>query len=115
MRKLTCIVCPRGCEIQIDDNSIISGNGCQRGFEYAASEITNPVRVVTSTVSCSDGTRCSVKTSGPVPRDKMLDVMREIHMVQLGKHIKMGEIVLSNICGLCIDLVSTSEKHTTII
>ena len=111
MRKITCIVCPRGCEIQIDDNSNISGNGCQRGSEYAVSEITNPVRVVTSTVSCSDGTRCPVRTSGPVPKDRMLDVMREIHKIQLDKKIKMGDTIFENICSLDVALISSSESQ----
>ena len=108
MRKLTCIVCPRGCEIQIDDNSNVSGNGCQRGFEYAVSEITNPVRVVTSTVSCSDGTRCPVRTSGPVPKDRMFDVMREIKKIRVQHCLSIGEVIVHNICDINVDLIATS-------
>ena len=41
-RELTCIVCPLGCQlnVQLEDKRVISvsGNGCKRGKEYAENE-----------------------------------------------------------------------------
>ena len=58
-RNLTCIVCPRGCDlfVEIEDGKVISvgGNACRRGLSYAESECTHPVRTVTSTMACEDG------------------------------------------------------------
>ena len=43
-RKLTCIVCPMGCQLNIslEDGKIssISGNRCNRGSVYAHEECT---------------------------------------------------------------------------
>ncbi|MCP4400027.1 MAG: DUF1667 domain-containing protein, partial [bacterium] len=52
-RKLLCIVCPEGCEMDIDarDGELVFPQGiCHRGQEYAAQEIYNPCRVLTTTV-----------------------------------------------------------------
>ena len=72
-RKLTCIICPLGCalEIQLKDDKIvnITGNNCPRGKVYAENECTNPQRTVTSTVKCEDGSLISVKTDKPIPKD----------------------------------------------
>ena len=42
-RKLTCIVCPIGCvlEVHYNDNEILSvqGNLCPRGRDYAEKEL----------------------------------------------------------------------------
>ena len=44
-RKLTCIICPLGCELRVEteDKKVISvsGNTCPRGKVYAENECTN--------------------------------------------------------------------------
>ena len=56
VRELICIVCPRGCHLKVDsDNLKVSGNGCIRGEKYGVSEVTNPVRTVTSTMKVDNG------------------------------------------------------------
>jgi len=54
MRALTCIVCPIGCALTVDeagDGSLnVTGNRCPRGAVYAQEEIIAPKRVVTATV-----------------------------------------------------------------
>ena len=57
MKNLVCIVCPRGCRLAVDEEQdyAVTGNGCPRGAEYGRIELTNPTRVVTSTVRCVGG------------------------------------------------------------
>lgn len=51
MREITCIVCPTGCRLLIDENAMrVSGNRCPRGLKYGIEEMTSPKRTVTSTV-----------------------------------------------------------------
>ena len=80
MNKLICIVCPRGCHLEIDDQLNVKGNFCPRGVIYAKNELTTPKRKVTSTVQVIDGSirRVSVITDGDIPKDKIFDVMNEI-------------------------------------
>ena len=52
MKKLICIICPRGCPLEIDESTLeVRGNSCPRGKIYAESELTQPVRTVTTTVA----------------------------------------------------------------
>ncbi|NLT12604.1 MAG: DUF1667 domain-containing protein [Clostridiaceae bacterium] len=51
MRELTCIVCPTGCRLRVDiDTLTVTGNQCKRGLKYGLEELTAPRRTVTSTV-----------------------------------------------------------------
>lgn len=52
MIELTCIVCPKGCRLQVDDENgyTVTGNSCPRGAAYGHEEATSPTRMVTSTV-----------------------------------------------------------------
>ena len=67
-RKLTYIGCPMGCQLQIiiKDGIVekVTGNTCKRGADYGKKEVTDPTRIVTSTVRVQGGTLpvVSVKT-----------------------------------------------------
>lgn len=115
MKELICIVCPKGCHLQVDENNdyAVSGNSCARGAEYGRAELTNPTRVVTSTVAVEGGTvrRCPVKTSTPIPKSKIFEVMRQINGIRLTGHISPGQVLVENICGTGASLVATCNGH----
>ena len=75
-KKLICINCPLGCRLTVtmDGETIlgVSGNTCMRGDSYARRELTNPTRIVTSTVKVSRGREkmVSVKTREDIPKKK---------------------------------------------
>lgn len=71
-KTLICIVCPRGCHLEVDENFNVTGNFCKRGIAYAKEELTTPTRTLTSTVIIRGGVipRLSVKTSAPIPKEK---------------------------------------------
>ena len=85
MKELTCIVCPRGCRLKVDDNMVVTGNSCPRGEKYAINELTNPTRTITSSIRVNNRpyTLVSVKTDKPVTKDKMFDVMKEIDKLSI--------------------------------
>lgn len=109
MKELICIVCPKGCRLKVDDNLNVTGNGCNRGITYAKDELTNPTRMVTSTVKVIGGklSRVPVVTSKPVPKNKIMDVMEEINKVQVNAPIYIKDIIISNVLGLGVDIVAT--------
>lgn len=68
-REVICTTCPMGCRIAVEksgDELKISGNGCPRGRVYAAAEVTDPVRMLTTSMR-AEGREglVSVKTSAP--------------------------------------------------
>jgi len=102
-RKLTCIVCPLGCELTafIDGKKVIDvkGNTCPRGKVYAENECTNPMRTVTSTVKCSDGGLVSVKTETVIPKEKMAECMNLINNVVVNLPIAIGDVIIEDAFG----------------
>lgn len=113
MKEFICIVCPKGCHLKVEDEGElkVSGNGCERGQKYAVAEITNPTRVVTSTVEVKGGDcpRCPVKTKGAIPKDLIFKAMEEINKVVLTPPVKEGAIIIKNILGTGIDVTATKS------
>ena len=112
-RMLTCIICPKGCNIkvEIENGEIknIEGNTCKRGYDYAFSEITNPVRTITSTVKLEDGRMLSVKTNKPIPKELMFKCMEEINKFTAKAPVKIGDVLIKNILGTESDIVATKN------
>ena len=99
--NLTCVECPMGCSIEVVLNGKeiveVKGNTCPRGLVYAKNEITCPMRVLTTTVKCSDGRLVSVKTDNPIKKSSMMDLMKVINNVVVTAPIKIGDIIIENI------------------
>ena len=110
-KELICIVCPRGChlEIDVDNNYKVSGNLCPRGAEYGVKELTSPTRVVTSTVRIKGGihNRLPVKTNGAIPKDLNFQCMKLLDDIEVSSPIKVGDVIIENVLGTGIDLIAT--------
>ena len=111
-RKLTCIVCPLGCELcAVIENGVVrnvSGNTCPRGEKYAKTEFTNPMRTVTSTVRCADGSVLPVKTDREIPKGKMAECVKIINKTVAGLPICVGDVIIKNVFGA--NIVATANK-----
>ena len=111
MKEFICIVCPRGCHLKVDDDMNVTGNTCPRGKVYAINEITNPTRMITSTVAIvsKELNRVPVMTSNPIPKGKIFDVMNEINKVRVKAPIKIGDVIIKNVLGLDSDIIATRD------
>jgi CxxC motif-containing protein len=87
----------------------VSGNTCPRGEKYAINECTNPVRTITSTVRCKDGGVVAVKTSLPIPKAKMFEVMSKINNAEAGTSVKIGDVIIENVCDTGADIIATAN------
>lgn len=114
-RELTCICCPIGCQITVtlEDGKVqkVEGNTCKRGEAYAREETTCPVRVVTSTVraEAGKGEMVSVKTCKPIPKDKIMECMREINSVKVVAPVKAGDVIVKDVAGTGVDVIATQS------
>ena len=109
--QTTCIICPRGCRLTIDDNLIVSGNSCPRGERYGRQEATDPRRSVSSTIridSCLVK-MCPVHTSAPFPKAKIPALMEAIKPLSVKAPVHMGEAVCQNLFGTGIDLLISED------
>lgn len=111
-RELTCISCPMGCQmtVSVGKGEIkVTGNTCKRGEIYAKKEVTDPRRVVTSSVRVKNGElmRVSVKTETDIPKDKIFDCMADIFKAEAVAPVKIGDIIIENCGGTGIAVVAT--------
>lgn len=110
-RNLTCIMCPLGCQLTVlkdGDNITVTGNNCKRGEIFGKEEVTCPMRIVTSSVKTEKGVR-ACKTSKPVPKPMIFEVMKEIEKLRL-KSVKFGEVVIKNVLNTGADIVITANE-----
>jgi CxxC motif-containing protein len=110
---LTCIICPRGCRLTVDEHLNVTGNFCPRGIVYGKQEVTNPTRVVTSTVRIDRAALplCPVKTAQPIPKKKIFDVMSSINEVHLTAPVAIGDVVITDVAGTGVALVVTRNME----
>lgn len=109
--ELVCIVCPMGCHLEVikeKETYKVEGNKCPRGKEYGVKELTNPTRVVTSTVRIKGGmlNRLPVKTNGDIPKGKIFECMKLLDLVEVEAPIKAGEVIIQDIFGTGVDIVA---------
>lgn len=120
-KELVCIVCPVGCslEVEIEESEVtkVSGNTCKRGEVYAKKECTNPTRIVTSSVNVEGGLEAvvSVKTESDIPKGKIFDCIKELSKVVVKAPVHIGNIIIKDIAGTGINIVSTKEVEENII
>ena len=112
-RELTCIGCPMGCQItvELDGKEVksVQGNTCAIGDKYARNEVINPERTVTSTIVVLEGDkpRVSVKTKSNIPKSRIMDCIKEIDSARVKAPVKIGDILIKNVCDTGVDIVAT--------
>lgn len=114
VRNLICIGCPLGCPVTVtmDGEEIqVAGNTCPRGADYARKEVLSPTRIVTSSIRVNDGAiaRVSVKTKSDIPKSKIFEVMDEIRAVRVDAPVAMGQVLIENCAGTCVQIIATKD------
>ncbi len=113
IKKLTCIICPVGCDLEIEtlNGKVIkvTGNTCPRGEKYAKTECTNPVRTLTTTVRCNNGEMLPVRTDKPVPKDKLFECMEIINKTLAVLPICAKDIIIKDILGTGSNIIASKD------
>lgn len=106
---LTCIMCPRGCHLNVDENLQVTGNQCLRGVKYAEQEITNPKRLVTTTVIINSKhlRRLSVGTNTPIAKHLIFPLMEVLKTVEVHVPVHVGDVIIKNALGTDVDIIAT--------
>ena len=91
-KEIICTICPIGCNILVEgegENIIsITGNQCNRGFEFAKNEFLHPVRILTTSVKVINSSTplLPVRSNKPIPKELIMDCMKIIKEVELEKN-----------------------------
>ena len=101
-KEMICIVCPMGCHLSVDTETLeVTGNTCPRGEKYGKEELTCPKRVITSTVKIIGGIhkRVPVKTNDSIPKELNFKCMELLNHIELKSPVKRGDVVIENVLG----------------
>ncbi len=118
-KEMICIVCPVGCHMEVvrdgksKDGYEVSGNQCLRGKVYGVKEMSNPTRVLTTTVKIREGKlpRLPVTTKGAIPKGMMMEAMKTINQVEVKAPVKVGRVIIKNLLNTGVDVVATRSME----
>ncbi|HON89652.1 MAG TPA: DUF1667 domain-containing protein [Spirochaetia bacterium] len=122
--ELICITCPIGCHLTVEklaDNKLaVSGNRCPRGEKYAYEELLEPKRVVCTTVRIAKAdvdpsfagiARLPVRTDKAFPKERIQDLLKHLHSMEVKLPVKRGTVVVENAMGTGINVIATRTIH----
>ena len=115
VKNLICINCPMGCALTVEMEGgevvSVSGNTCKRGDAYGRKEVTNPTRIVTSTVKVSGGKAkmVSVKTKQDIPKGKIIECIKALKGVEVEAPVHIGDVIVTDAAGTGVDIVATKD------
>lgn len=113
--SLTCIGCPMGCQLtaELEGEQVVqvSGNTCPNGERYARKELTDPTRIVTTTVRVRGGRApvVSVKTASDIPKGKIFDCIRSLRALEVQAPVQLGQVLAEDIAGTGVAVVATKS------
>jgi len=111
--KLICINCPMGCRLEVTQTEnggwLVEGNQCNRGYSYAVREMTEPTRVLTTTVVIKNGflPRLPVRTETAIPKEKIFEAMEVINKVVVEAPVKVGDVIVENILNTGVNVIAS--------
>lgn len=115
-KELICIVCPNGCQLEIEmaegiESKVlgITGELCEKGPKWAEQEILNPMRTIASSILVKNGNfpLVSVRTDSPIPLGKIFDVMEEIKKTSIEAPVKIGDILIERPAETSCNIIAT--------
>ena len=109
-KTITCILCPNSCEIDED----FSGGRCPRGAQYAREELTDPKRILTSSVAVDVPASpahptVSVRTSGPLPKNRLADAVKALKDIRVSSPVGCGDVIRRDFIQKGVDLIATGK------
>lgn len=112
--EIICVACPKGCRLETrreNGELLVSNAGCKRGSEYALAEISDPRRMVASTVRLENGLQplVPVYTAEPFPKGKIQELLKRLRKISLPAPVKLGQVVMKNALDTGINVVTSRD------
>ncbi len=116
MRKkhaFVCINCPLSCGLELteEDGEVleVAGAECKVGVKYAEEEFRDPRRTLSTTVRVKGGALplLPVVSASPIPKSMIGEAVRELARVEMRAPVADGEVILRDILGSGVDVISS--------
>lgn len=105
--EIVCIICPRSCKLIRNEDGSITGYSCLRGRQYGEQEFVLPKRSITSFVRTFENEIICVKTSEPIDKKRIFDLMSLLKDFHPSGKFKVGDILIKNVFETNINIVVT--------
>ncbi len=111
-KNMICITCPKGCTLEVtqDGSTLLKvTGGCKRGHEYVEREMTDPRRMIASTVRIVNALHplMPVYTSAPFPKPRIQELLAELRNVEVKAPVRVGQVLVKNILNTGIDILAS--------
>ncbi len=112
--EIICVACPKGCRLDArreNGEILVTHEGCKRGREYAVSEITDPRRMVATTVRVEKGTHplLPVYTASPFPKQKITELLKVLRALRIPAPVSVNQVILPDALGTGIDVIASRD------
>ncbi len=118
--NLICTTCPKGCTLVIsrEGETIVEVSaGCKRGKDYAHQELTDPRRMIATTVKIAGARHplLPVYTAAPFPKPRITELMQALNGLQVHAPVKAGAVVLQDVLGTGIDILASRDMELNLV
>lgn len=110
MEKVICVTCPKGCTLEVTHEAEtilkVEKAGCNRGTRYAQQELTDPRRMVATSVRIRGGLHplLPVHTSAPFPKPRIRELLEALRRVEVQAPVELNQVILPDALGTGIDI-----------
>ncbi|GHV92560.1 molybdopterin oxidoreductase [Spirochaetia bacterium] len=115
-KEMVCVICPNSCLLTVstenDKGQInVKNNGCPRGIEFAAREMTNPERILTSTVRMRNGALplISVRSDRPVQKAELINLVKQLDNLIIDAPVSGGQVLVPSMGANKVNIIATRE------
>ncbi|MHA1584024.1 MAG: DUF1667 domain-containing protein [Promethearchaeota archaeon] len=118
-RDIICVICPNSCRLKVwrdkNDQVQVKGNQCPRGEKYGKSEYIHPVRMLITTMRIENGVLpvIPVRTTIPIPKELIFDAIKIVNQNLCRAPIKMNTVLIKNILGTGVDVISSRDMESS--
>ncbi len=88
---------------------LVSNEGCKRGVLYAQGEMTDPRRMVATTVKIKGANHplLPVYTASPFPKGRIFELLAKLRNMQVQAPVKEGQVILENALDTGISILAS--------
>jgi len=104
-----------GCTLEVtrEGSTVlkVEGNTCKRGEQYVHAELTDPRRMVASTVKVQGGVHplVPVYTAAPFPKPRIFELLDALRQVEVSAPVQMNQVVLENALETGINILASRD------
>jgi CxxC motif-containing protein len=111
-KTIVCFICPNSCALSVTEDGggiQVENNRCGRGVEFAAKELRDPERTLTSAVRISGGVipLISVRSDGFVKKAELKNLVKELDGMTVQAPVQRGQVLCPAMGANKVNIIAT--------